>query len=64
MSVLLIAGMDISTIAIEWMTYFLAKHPEHQKKLLDEIDSFDPNGKEWSDWNQHFNFGKMLLDAV
>ncbi|XP_046450536.1 cytochrome P450 4c3-like isoform X2 [Daphnia pulex] len=34
----IIAGFDSSSVAMNWFLYLIAKHPEHQKLVTDELD--------------------------
>ncbi|XP_046450540.1 cytochrome P450 4C1-like [Daphnia pulex] len=37
-SLFISAGYDSSSVAITWFLYLIAKHPEHQKLVTDELD--------------------------
>ena len=40
MLIILFAGHDTTGHTMTWLTYELAKHPEYQKRLHDEVDQF------------------------
>jgi len=39
----MLAGYETTSTSLTYITYILAKHPEEQKVLIDEIDSFYRN---------------------
>ena len=43
LSLFMLAGYETTSTSLTYITYILAKYPEEQKVLIDEIDSFYRN---------------------
>ena len=57
MVLFMIAGYETTSTTLSYCTYILAKHPEEQIKLLDEINSFFSHDS----YVNKFKFGFLLL---
>ncbi len=61
----LMAAHDTTAITVSFLTYFLAKHPDWQKVVLDEINAFDFNAPlQVKDLRQLENLGLVMKETL